>query len=82
MILLMLFLDGKRASLSPNLAEFAPAHHEWYRETLTELFDLLVAGSIKPMVAERIPLVEATRAHQLLESGGCAGKVVLVANAA
>ena len=67
--------------MSPNLAEFAPAHIDWYRETLTGLLDLLAAGRIKPLVAERIPLAEAARAHELLERGGYAGKVVLVSGA-
>ena len=40
---------------------------------------VLVAGRIKPVVAERIPLAEAARAHVSLERGGHAGKVVLVA---
>lgn len=46
----------------------------------TALLDLgkLAEGSIKPVVAERIPLHEAARAHELLEQGGYAGKVVLV----
>lgn len=54
----------------------------WNRETLTALLDSLAAGNIKPMVAERIPLAEAARAHELLERGGHAGKVVLVSGAA
>jgi NADPH:quinone reductase-like Zn-dependent oxidoreductase len=78
-VLLKLIPDGKQARMSPNLVEFAPAHADWYRETLTELLDLLAAGRIKPVVAERIPLVEAARAHELIERGGYAGKVVLVA---
>jgi len=32
-------------------------------------------------VAERIPLLEAVRAHELLERGGYAGKVVLIPSA-
>jgi NADPH:quinone reductase-like Zn-dependent oxidoreductase len=80
-ILLKLIPDGKQASMSPNLAEFAPTHNAWYRETLTELLDSLAEGRIKPVVAERIPLLEAARAHELLERGGHAGKVVLVASA-
>jgi NADPH2:quinone reductase len=40
---------------------------------------LLQLGKLKPVVAERVPLVEAARAHELLECGGYAGKVVLVA---
>jgi NADPH:quinone reductase-like Zn-dependent oxidoreductase len=70
--LLTLIPDGKRAPLTPNVDK------AWYRETLIELLDLLAAGRIKPVVAERIPLVEAARAHELLERGGHAGKVVLV----
>jgi NADPH2:quinone reductase len=75
--LLKLIPDGKRAPLSADLEK----DNAWYRETLTALLDSLAAGKIKPVVAERIPLVEAARAHQLLERGGHAGKVVLVASA-
>jgi NADPH2:quinone reductase len=77
--LLKLIPDGKQAPLSPDLSKYAPTHNAWYRETLTELLDSLAAGRIKPVVAERIPLVEAARAHELLERGGYAGKVVLIA---
>jgi NADPH:quinone reductase-like Zn-dependent oxidoreductase len=81
--LLMVFLlkllpGGKQMPMAPNLAEYAPAHNAWYRETLAELLDLLAAGQIKPVVAERIPLYEAARAHERIERGGYAGKVVLV----
>jgi NADPH:quinone reductase-like Zn-dependent oxidoreductase len=69
---LPLIPDGKRV-LSPNL-ESDKAH---YREVLAELLALLASGNIKPIVADRIPLHEAARAHELLERGGYAGKVVL-----
>ena len=80
-VLLTLFPGGKRALMTPNLAEYAPTHPDWYRETLAELLGLLAAGEIQPAVAERIPLLEAARAHELLERGGYAGKVVLVTGA-
>jgi NADPH:quinone reductase-like Zn-dependent oxidoreductase len=73
--LLALIPDGKQALMNPN------ADDAWYRATLAALLDWLAAGRIKPVVAERIPLVEAARAHERLERGGHAGKVVLVANA-
>jgi NADPH2:quinone reductase len=79
--LLKLIPGGKQVPACPDLGTFAPAHNAWYRETLTELLDSLAAGRIKPVVAERIPLAEAARAHELLEGGGHAGKVVLIANA-
>jgi NADPH:quinone reductase-like Zn-dependent oxidoreductase len=34
------------------------------------------------VIAQRLPLSEARHAHELLEKGGTAGKIVLVANAA
>jgi NADPH:quinone reductase-like Zn-dependent oxidoreductase len=78
MFLLRLIPDGKQVPSCPTLGKFAKAHHDWYRETLTELLDSLAAGRIKPVVAERIPLAEAARAHELLERSGHTGKVVLV----
>jgi NADPH:quinone reductase-like Zn-dependent oxidoreductase len=75
--LLKLIPDGKQAPLAPDLSK----DNAWYRSTLTELLDLLAAGKINPVVAARIPLAEAARAHELLERGGYAGKVVLVTNA-
>jgi NADPH2:quinone reductase len=71
-LLLKLIPDGRRAITNPNQEKSAQ------RETLAQLLDLLAAGKIKPVVAERIPLVEAACAHELLERGGHAGKVVLV----
>jgi len=79
--LLAIFPRGKHAPLMPDLGTFSKEHLDWYRQTLAELIDLLAAGKLKPVVAERIPLLEAARAHELLERGGYAGKVVLVAGA-
>ena len=75
--LLKLYPDGRQMLLTPDLNK----DNAWYRTTLTELLDLLAAGKIKPVVAERIPLAEAPRAHERLERGGYRGKIVLVASA-
>jgi NADPH:quinone reductase-like Zn-dependent oxidoreductase len=75
--LLALLPDGKQAPMAPDLSK----DNAWYRESLAELLDLLAAGKIKPVVAGRFPLAEAARAHELLERGGYAGKVVLVTGA-
>ena len=71
---LALFPDGKQVPLTPDLGK----DNTWYRDTLEQLLELLAAGRIKPVVAERIPLAEAARSHELLERGGYAGKVVLL----
>jgi len=75
--MLAMIPDGKRAPMTSDVSK----PNEWYRETLTTLFGYLAGGKIKPVVSARIPLIEAARAHELLESGKYAGKVVLIANA-
>ncbi len=75
--LLALIPDGKQAPLFPDLGK----DNARYRATLAELLAALAAGRLKPVVAERIPLAEAARAHEVLERGGYAGKVVLVVGA-
>ncbi len=72
--LLKLIPNGKQVPLTPDLGK----EKAWLRETLAELLALLAAGKIKPIVADRVPLNEAVCAHELLERGGYAGKVVLV----
>lgn len=54
----------------------------WFREDLVALFDLLQQRKIKPLIAERFPLVEARQAHELLGKGGVTGKIVLVTKGA
>ena len=51
---------------------------EWFREDFSTLIQLLRAGKIHPVVAARLPLTEARRAHELLESAASQGKLVLV----
>ena len=72
--LLKLFPGGKHLLTIPDLG----ADNAWYRQTLAKLLDMLAAGEINPIVSDRIPLAEAARAHELLERGEYAGKVVLV----
>jgi len=74
-LLLRLIPDGKQAPLFPDLKK-----HAWYSATLAALLDSLAEGELKPVLAERIPLLEAARAHELLERGGVRGKVVLVSS--
>jgi NADPH:quinone reductase-like Zn-dependent oxidoreductase len=55
-----------------------PRDPEWYREDFLALLDLLREGKIHPVVAERLPLTDARRAHELLEQSASVGKLVLV----
>jgi NADPH:quinone reductase-like Zn-dependent oxidoreductase len=55
-----------------------PRDPAWFREDFAVLLDLLRRGEIHPVVAERLPLSDARRAHELLESSAAKGKLVLV----
>jgi NADPH2:quinone reductase len=53
-------------------------HQDWFAEDFQVLLELLRAGKINPVVAERLPFTEARHAHELLESAAAKGKIVLV----
>jgi NADPH:quinone reductase-like Zn-dependent oxidoreductase len=55
-----------------------PRNPEQFREDFAALVELLREGKIRPVVAERLPLADARRAHELLESTAAKGKIVLV----
>ncbi len=55
-----------------------PRDPEWFREDFRALLELLRADKIHPVVAERLPLTDARRAHELLEQSASVGKLVLV----
>jgi NADPH2:quinone reductase len=59
------------------LMRFKPA---WFRQDLLTLLDLLQQGKIKPLIAQRLPLEQARRAHEMLGEGGVLGKIVLLPN--
>ena len=50
------------------------------RHDLLTLLDLLKQERIKPLIAHRLPLEEARRAHEMLGEGGVLGKIVLLPN--
>jgi len=55
-----------------------PRDERWFREDFAALLELLRADKIHPVVAERMPLSDARRAHELLGSHAAKGKLVLV----
>src|SRR6266571_3182864 len=74
--------------LLPGRKRVVPYSIQWlkrlrpalFRQDLMALFDLLQQQKIKPLIAERLPLVEARHAQELLGKGGVIGKIVLVCN--
>lgn len=55
-------------------------HPDWFRQDLSTLFELLAAGSLRPVIAARLPLEEVVQAHQQVEHAQTLGKLVLIPN--
>jgi NADPH:quinone reductase-like Zn-dependent oxidoreductase len=70
-------VPGKSARWYNILTE-KKKHPEWFREDLARLLAMLQEKSIRPVVAERLPLRDAARAHKLLERASVSGKIVLM----
>jgi NADPH2:quinone reductase len=51
-----------------------------FMEDLPVLFNLLKQHKLKPIIAQKFPILEAAKANELLESGKGNGKIVLLAS--
>jgi NADPH2:quinone reductase len=66
---------------SPAVRQFTI--HTWddlveeRRAGMRALIDMLAAGKLRPQIHGELPLAEAARAHELLESGAVMGKLLL-----
>lgn len=67
---------------SPAIRQFSI--HTWdhlpqeRRTGMRALIDMLAAGKLHPRIHARLPLTDAVRAHEMLESGAVLGKLLLV----
>jgi len=71
-------LSPRRRVLAYRIQKLRIRHQDWFREDFLALLELLRRGAVHPVVAERLPLSDARRAHELLESTAAKGKLVLV----
>jgi NADPH:quinone reductase-like Zn-dependent oxidoreductase len=75
---LLRWTPGGRAVRWYEMYPFNKSHPEWYQQDLTHLINLVAEGQVKPIIAARLSLDEAARAHTLLESRQVIGKIVFV----
>jgi len=74
-------VSDKRKFILYSIQTLKRIKPDWFHADLTLLLNLLKEGKIKPIVAARMPLNQASQAHELLASGSVkAGKIVLVCN--
>ena len=74
-------LPGRKRVVPYSIQTLKRLRPSLFRQDLIALFDLLQQKRVKPLIAQRLPLTEARRAHELLGKGGVIGKIVLVPNA-
>jgi NADPH2:quinone reductase len=77
-VLLWGLLSPRRRVLAYRIQKLRIQHQDWFREDFLALLALLRRREIHPVVAERLPLTDARRAHELLERSAAMGKLVLV----
>jgi NADPH:quinone reductase len=71
-------LPGRRRIIPYSIQTLKRLKPAFFRHDLIVLLDLLQQQKIKPVIAQRLPLIEARRAQELLAKGGVVGKIVLV----
>ncbi|MCE5270737.1 medium chain dehydrogenase/reductase family protein [bacterium] len=74
-------IGGGRRIAGYNVTSLKKRRPGWHREDLGVLFELLQARKIAPVIAERLPLERAARAHELLGARAVSGKIVLLTGA-
>ncbi len=73
-------LRGRKRVIPYSIQTLKRWKPELFREDLSTLFELLRLQKIKPLIAERLPLIKARHGQELLANGGVVGKIVLVCN--
>jgi len=76
-ILAGLLFPGRKRIVPYSIQTLKRLKPAMFRQDLMTLLDLLKKGQIKPIIAHRFPLSDAKKAHQMLESGGIVGKIIL-----
>jgi NADPH:quinone reductase-like Zn-dependent oxidoreductase len=76
-VLLWNLLPNGRSTAFYSIGSLRKQHPDWFKEDLTQLLNLLAQNKIKPIIANRMPLAEASHAHELVERAEVQGKIVL-----
>jgi NADPH2:quinone reductase len=73
-------LPGRKRIVPYSIQTLKRLKPAMFRQDLITLFALLQQQKIKPLIAQRFPLVEARQAQEALGKGGVIGKIVLACN--
>ena len=73
-------LPGRKRVVPYSIQTLKRLKPNLFRQDWIALLELLQQQKIKPLIAQRFPLVKARQAQELLAKGGVIGKIVLVLN--
>ncbi|MCK5153765.1 MAG: zinc-binding dehydrogenase [Spirochaetales bacterium] len=68
--------NGKKVDFY-SIGDMRKNNPAWFKEDLGKLFDLLKERKITPVIAERLTLKDAEKAHRLIDSASVKGRIVL-----
>jgi NADPH:quinone reductase-like Zn-dependent oxidoreductase len=71
------WLPNGHATAFYSIGAMRRRHPDWFRQDLARLFAMLAEGRLDPAVSEVMPLAEIRRAHERVEAGAVAGKLVI-----
>jgi NADPH2:quinone reductase len=74
------FKPGKKSMIPYSIQWLMRLDPAPFRRDVRTLLDLLKASKLEPIIAQRLPLDQARRAHEMLGEGGVIGKIVLLPN--
>jgi NADPH:quinone reductase-like Zn-dependent oxidoreductase len=80
-IALLNLLPNRRSASLYSIGAMKRRHPGCFRQDLAALFSLLERGKLRPMIAGRLRLEDAARAHRMIERGEVAGRLVLLVGA-
>lgn len=69
---------GGRSAVFYSITARRSTHPDEFKADMATLFQMLRAGTIKPVVIERLPLAAASEVHTRIDRGGLGGKIVLL----
>ena len=73
-------LQSKRASIHATTLRNQPGPEKSaiVAAVIDQVWPLVSAGTVRPIIEERVPLADAAKGHRIVEEGGHTGKVLLV----
>ena len=72
----LISINGKQIKFCATPSE-VKKQTEWYKKTLTQIFNQINSGEINPLVNEIIPFNDIAKAHLMMEKGKLDGKIIV-----